>query len=155
MTHLRWMRRSVCTNSILEVSSFILFVADVIRAFSTAPSVLWNVLPASVPYLMVVGLFVLFVVWNGGIVLGKLLWDSSCLHKLTVYVGDKSNHIASIHVPQVYYFIAFSTIMGWPALVSGKGGVLRLLHDVYSRMFGTPRYAPMWLPLLDAVIYRG
>jgi len=107
---------------------------DVIRAFWTAPSVLWDVLPASAPYLIVVGLFTLFVVWNGGIVL-----------------GDKSNHIASLHVPQVYYFIAFSTIMGWPALVSGKGGALRLLQDVYSRMFGTPRRSLVTVLLLMAM----
>lgn len=55
-------------------------------------------------------------------------------------VGDKSNHVPAFHVPQLYYFVGFATAFGWPALVSGKGGIVPLAHDVYARMFGSKRY---------------
>ena len=54
--------------------------------------------------------------------------------------GDKSNHVPSFHIPQMYYFIAFATMMGWPALVSGKGGLIKLLKEIQARMFGTRGY---------------
>jgi len=53
--------------------------------------------------------------------------------------GDKANHIPSLHVPQVYYFLACATIFGWPALISGDGGVYGLLSGVRARMFGSKR----------------
>lgn len=37
----------------------------------------------------------------------------------------------------MYYFFAFSTVFGWPALASGDGGILGLAQGVGSRMFGT------------------
>jgi len=67
-------------------------------------------------------LFAAFVYWNGGIVL-----------------GDKSNHIPSIHVPQLYYFVGFTTLFGWPILISGPRGIVGLLKDVGNCMFGTKR----------------
>ncbi|GAA5866044.1 hypothetical protein JCM1840_003388 [Sporobolomyces johnsonii] len=53
--------------------------------------------PIFVAYLPVFGAAVVFVLWNGGIVL-----------------GDKANHIPSIHIPQVYYFVAFSAVFVAP-----------------------------------------
>jgi alpha-1,2-glucosyltransferase len=53
--------------------------------------------------------------------------------------GDKSNHIPSFHVPQLYYFIAFATMIGWPAVVCGEGGLGKLATEVISRMFGSKR----------------
>ncbi|KAF2709339.1 glycosyltransferase family 59 protein [Pleomassaria siparia CBS 279.74] len=50
------------------------------------------VLKAVLPYIVLLGLFASFVVWNGGVVL-----------------GDKSNHVATIHVPQMLYL--------WPYIV--------------------------------------
>lgn len=55
--------------------------------------------------------------------------------------GDKTNHIPAIHIPQIYYFIAFSTIMGWPALISGKEGLGPLIHGIVARMWGSKRSA--------------
>lgn len=54
-------------------------------------------------------------------------------------IGDKSNHVPSFHVPQLYYFIAFATIIGWPAVLCGEGGPLKIATDVISRMFGSKR----------------
>jgi hypothetical protein len=56
-------------------------------------------------------------------------------------VGDKSNHVPAMHIPQVYYFIGFSTAMGWPVLLSGAGGLSLLFREVRRRMFGSARYA--------------
>lgn len=55
------------------------------------------------------------------------------------FSGDKSNHVPSLHPPQLYYFIAFATIMGWPALISGDRGWKVLVNDVQNRMFGNRR----------------
>ena len=71
-----------------------------------------------IPYSIVFALFALFVVWNGGIVL-----------------GDKSNHIPVLHIPQLYYFLAFATFFGFPVLFSR--GIL--FPEIFSRMFGTTR----------------
>ncbi|KAL0950710.1 hypothetical protein HGRIS_007486 [Hohenbuehelia grisea] len=95
---------------------------DLFKTILSAPSILSTILPKFIPYGVVVGLFAAFIYWNGGIVL-----------------GDKSNHIPSLHIPQLYYFIAFSTAFGWPALVSGNSGPKALLRDVWARMFGSTR----------------
>ena len=46
----------------------------------------------------------------------------------------------SVHIPQLYYFVAFATIMGWPALVSGDGGWKMLRDEVRKRTFGSRKY---------------
>ena len=46
----------------------------------------------------------------------------------------------SIHIPQLYYFVAFSSVFGFPVLISGKGGVRSIVKDVWSRMFGSKLY---------------
>ncbi|KAI8611147.1 alpha-2-glucosyltransferase Alg10 [Chytriomyces sp. MP71] len=44
------------------------------------------------PYLIAMVLFVSYIIWNGGIV-----------------IGDKSNHVAQTHVMQLLYFVGFAT----------------------------------------------
>ncbi|KAI0757334.1 glucosyltransferase [Daedaleopsis nitida] len=97
---------------------------DLLWSVLSAPKVLLDILPALVPYALVIAAFGAFVIWNGGIVL-----------------GDKSNHIPALHVPQLYYFVGFATAFGWPALLTGKGGVLSLVQDVRARMLGSKRNA--------------
>jgi alpha-1,2-glucosyltransferase len=43
-----------------------------------------------------------------------------------------------LHVPQLFYFVGFATIMGWPVLAMGPGGVLGLAREVRFRMIGSP-----------------
>ena len=68
------------------------------------------------------------------------VWNDGRRHSYNIS-GDKSNHIPAFHVPQLYYFVGFATAFGWPALVSGKGGVLGLAHEVRARMFGSKKNA--------------
>ncbi|KAK7468591.1 glucosyltransferase [Stygiomarasmius scandens] len=93
---------------------------DLWKSVKSLPSVLGDILPAFVPYAIVLAAFGAFVVWNGGIVL-----------------GDKSNHVPVMHIPQMYYFLAFSTVFGWPVLISGNGGLLGLIKSIRDRMFGS------------------
>lgn len=51
-------------------------------------------------------------------------------------IGDKSNHIPQLHIPQMYYFLGFTTFMGFPVLITRRGGPIRLIRDVLDRMFG-------------------
>jgi len=95
---------------------------DLMKSFTTLPGVLPDILRAFVPYIPVIVAFSAFVFWNGGIVL-----------------GDKSNHVPTLHIPQVYYFVAFSTMLGWPALISGEGGFSFVIREVRRRMFGNAR----------------
>jgi len=93
---------------------------DLVRSVASAPQVIVDTLPSFIPYTFVVAAFAGFVLYNGGIVL-----------------GDKANHIPAFHIPQLYYFIAFSTAFGWPVLICGTDGPRKLVHDVWSRMFGS------------------
>ncbi|CAK4009676.1 glycosyltransferase family 59 [Lecanosticta acicola] len=52
------------------------------------------------PYLTLLALFGSFILWNGGVVL-----------------GDKSNHVATIHLSQMLYLWPFLAFFGWPLLL--------------------------------------
>lgn len=106
-----------------------------------APRVIPAVLPSFIPYGVVVASFVAFVIYNGGIVLGKpcIHRDESSIERYLL-LGDKSNHIPAFHVPQLYYFVGFATAIGWPALLSAPGGGRALAQGVWYRMFGSRRY---------------
>ncbi|CAI2187505.1 1087_t:CDS:2, partial [Funneliformis geosporum] len=52
------------------------------------------------PYFLIFSSFIAFLIWNGGIVL-----------------GDKSNHTAVLHIPQIFYFISFTTIFSAPIIL--------------------------------------
>ncbi|KAG8947991.1 glucosyltransferase [Tulasnella sp. 419] len=93
---------------------------DVVKSVQSLIPLIPRVLSSSLPYIMDAILFAAFVIWNGGIVL-----------------GDKSNHIPVLHFPQAFYFIAFSTMFGFPVLISGSDGPLGLAKNVWSRMFGS------------------
>ncbi|KAG8905101.1 glucosyltransferase [Tulasnella sp. 403] len=101
-------------DPLAEKSEFL----DFLIASLTVISERATVLPILPPYVVSCVLFVCFVIWNGGIVL-----------------GDKSNHVAAMHIPQLYYFVSFAAIMGWPILVSGKSGIRGLAREVAARMF--------------------
>ena len=90
--------------------------------------------------MLVLAVFAALVVWNGGIVLGKI-YQSTYVFPLNsrTFQGDKSNHIPVLHIPQLYYFIASTTFFGWPILISAPDGILGLTRGVWSCMFGNRR----------------
>ncbi|KAI9572687.1 glycosyltransferase family 59 protein [Boletus coccyginus] len=92
---------------------------DFLQSITSAPAVFPKLLVPFVRYMLVLVLFGAFVLWNGGIVL-----------------GDKANHVPVLHVPQLYYFVAFATLMGWPAVIFGSGGPVKLANELTCRMFG-------------------
>ena len=63
------------------------------------PKRLAGLLAALAPFGLIAGLFATFVLWNGSVVL-----------------GDKSNHVATLHFPQMLYFWPFTAFFSWPIL---------------------------------------
>ncbi|KAI9821215.1 MAG: glucosyltransferase [Pycnora praestabilis] len=61
-----------------------------------------RVLSALMPYLALLATFGVFVVWNGGVVLGS--------------EGDKSNHVATIHLPQMLYIWPYLMFFSFPMI---------------------------------------
>ena len=89
--------------------------------------------------MLVLAVFAALVVWNGGIVLGKVYQSTYVVFFFSTYglsQGDKSNHIPVFHIPQLYYFIASTTFFGWPILISAPDGILGLIRGVWGCMFG-------------------
>jgi alpha-1,2-glucosyltransferase len=116
-----------------------------LQTFITVSSILSDILPSFIPYTLLLFSFGAFVAWNGGIVLGetpfgtsfRFIFISDCRSRS----GDKSNHALTLHVPQMYYFVAFCTLLGWPVLISGRSGMSGLVREVSWRMFGSRRLA--------------
>lgn len=86
------------------------------------------------PQLALLGSFAAFVVWNGGVVLGKLRTRAADV-ATDCLPGDKSNHVASIHLPQLLYFLPFVIFFSWPVLIPH---ISALLNNPRSRL---PRIA--------------
>ncbi|KAH6597110.1 hypothetical protein BASA61_003245 [Batrachochytrium salamandrivorans] len=81
------------------------------------------------PYILVILSFIAFVIHNGGIVL-----------------GDKSNHMAGVHIPQLYYFFAFSTFFGcFP--INVLGAVMALPSAIARSTQSVPSLLGFWLVL--------
>ncbi|ROV99487.1 hypothetical protein VMCG_06398 [Cytospora schulzeri] len=87
---------------------------------SIAIAVLYNpvrVLKQVWPHIFVMGLFVAFVLWNGGVVL-----------------GDKSNHVATIHLPQMLYIWPLFAFFSAPLLLLPFLMLLfPLIWDTYTK----------------------
>ncbi|QRV91531.1 alpha-1,2-glucosyltransferase [Ceratobasidium sp. AG-Ba] len=103
-------------------------LSDIPTILSSGLYALPSMMAIAWPYVMPIIGFASFVFWNGGIVL-----------------GDKSNHVPALHVPQIYYFTAFASCFGLPVLASTEGGVARLAGDVLWRMFGGKWYPVFYL----------
>lgn len=76
---------------------------------------------------MVLALFAAFVVWNGGVVLGKSPFISKTplsASELISGKGDKSNHVATLHFPQMLYIWPFIVFFSIPLLLPAILGAL-------------------------------
>lgn len=65
------------------------------------------------PFIILSIFFTAFLIWNGGIVL-----------------GDKSNHLATLHIPQLFYFFSFTAFFG---IFSISPFVLKCLRNSLHR----------------------
>ncbi|OBZ89060.1 Dol-P-Glc:Glc(2)Man(9)GlcNAc(2)-PP-Dol alpha-1,2-glucosyltransferase [Choanephora cucurbitarum] len=75
-------------------------------------------IPHIVTFLLAIGLFGAFLVWNGGIVL-----------------GDRSNHIAGLHFPQIFYFTCFLSFFAAPWTLSVNSLISLLSIRRYEHPF--------------------
>lgn len=64
------------------------------------PARLFAIVRALLPFLTLIGLFGSFILYNGSVVL-----------------GDKSNHVTTLNVPQILYYWAFLAFFSWPLLL--------------------------------------
>jgi alpha-1,2-glucosyltransferase len=82
------------------------------------------------PYITLILLFAAFIVWNGGVVLGMaaLAPFHIYIESLHIFTGDKSNHIATIHLPQMLYLQPYILFFSFPLLI----------HSLISRQFSLP-----------------
>ena len=92
---------------------------------------------SAAPYGALVSLFCGFMYWNGGIVLGPSY--SSCLYFICEVSGDKTNHVAVIHLPQIFYFYSFAACFCWPILLADSGGLRRMFYLLKSMLFNNRR----------------
>ena len=93
-------------------TDFVTTSVSLIRcALSAVPQLLLDLWP----HLSLLGLFGAFVFWNGGVVL-----------------GDKSNHVATIHLAQMLYIWPLIVFFSWPV-------VLPLFTDLRSLRRRVPR----------------
>ncbi|KAK1836879.1 glycosyltransferase [Podospora conica] len=67
------------------------------------------------PHLTILFLFASFVAWNGGVVL-----------------GDKTNHIATLHLPQTLYLFPFLAFFSFPLLLPSLLSPLRTLSRLFT-----------------------
>ncbi|CAE6407760.1 unnamed protein product [Rhizoctonia solani] len=97
-------------------------LSDIPKILFSIPAILPWLVKVVWPYVVPVVGFASFVFWNGGIVL-----------------GDKSNHTPALHIPQLFYFVAFASLFGFPVLASTGTGTISLAGEVARRMIGGPR----------------
>lgn len=87
------------------------------------------------PYIALLLSFAGFVFWNGGVVLGMFL-TSSPLTRSNKNTGDKSNHVATIHLPQLLYLSAFIAFFSFPLLLPS---IISFLQPFLSVIVPSPR----------------
>jgi alpha-1,2-glucosyltransferase len=76
----------------------------------------------------------MFVLLNGGVVLGNLPTQDSNHIILTGVIGDKENHIASIHIPQMLYIWPYFVFFSWPIIVPHIVQTLSSVESLKSRL---------------------
>lgn len=92
---------------------YLIVAADlVVTALTDLSSTIWN----CAQYIVFILGFGAFVAWNGGVVLGNtfVIMRRACL--LTI-IGDKSNHVATMHFPQMLYIWAYMMFFSFPVIL--------------------------------------
>ncbi|PHH92252.1 hypothetical protein CDD83_8177 [Cordyceps sp. RAO-2017] len=89
------------------------------------------------PYVAVLGAFVAFVAWNGGVVL-----------------GDKSNHVATIHLAQMLYIWPLFAFFSLPLLLPGGLALCDSLRRVWTQPWSAAA-PPSWRSSVAVVFHVG
>ncbi|XP_014474208.1 PREDICTED: putative Dol-P-Glc:Glc(2)Man(9)GlcNAc(2)-PP-Dol alpha-1,2-glucosyltransferase [Dinoponera quadriceps] len=110
------MEQPVPPRSLATPLHFRLIWKQIVYEFRKGPpssfvGFLLQVCGSLLPYMTVCLVFVVFVAWNEGIV-----------------IGDRSAHVATVHVCQIFYFSAFVSLFSWPYAVRHRREVLRFLR---------------------------
>ncbi|OBR02330.1 DIE2/ALG10 family protein [Colletotrichum higginsianum IMI 349063] len=84
-----------------------------------------RVLKKVYPHITVMALFAGFVAWNGGVVL-----------------GDKSNHVATLHLAQMLYIWPLFAFFSFPLFLPSAIGLLRFLRGVFAAASGKNAASP-------------
>ncbi|KAF2799070.1 glycosyltransferase family 59 protein [Melanomma pulvis-pyrius CBS 109.77] len=120
-----------CSIQDAGLSDCILFSLSFVLAALRKP---FSMLKAVIPYLVLLTLFVGFVAWNGGVVL-----------------GDKSNHVATVHLPQLLYLWPYIVFFSIPlTMASVLRHVVRLFPESALKAFcqnnlvGSSRTSAPW-----------
>ncbi|OHX00502.1 alpha-glucosyltransferase alg10 [Colletotrichum incanum] len=85
-----------------------------------------RVLKKVYPHITVMALFAGFVAWNGGVVL-----------------GDKSNHVATLHLAQMLYIWPLFAFFSFPLFLPSAIGVLRYVRGILSATSKKPALKPV------------
>lgn len=120
---------SLWQNVVLILLDYVFTAVTIALAALGSPLV---AIRAALPYVALIAAFGGFVMWNGGVVLG-LFFTQRMLH-ITAYhtwltwargnfdAGDKSNHVATLHLPQMLYIwpymIFFSAPLALPHILN-------------------------------------
>lgn len=91
-----------CLGTPLSNSTLDFFLRTPTTLFAAALANLPLLILSTLPYLLVLASFGVFIFWNN----------------LTIALGDKSAHQPTLHIPQLYYFSLFSLITSLPLLMS-------------------------------------
>ncbi|OQN96852.1 hypothetical protein B0A48_17406 [Cryoendolithus antarcticus] len=120
--------------SLEDYAKCFLSLATLVLKLPRQPLRLFALLSALSPFLVILLHFALFIILNGGVVL-----------------GDKSNHVATIHTPQLLYLWPFSLFFSWPiilphlftqplAILQRCAPQIRRLMPVKSSISASPRF---------------
>lgn len=94
----------------LTSSDYVLFMVSTVIAALRKPFLVAKVIS---PFMVLLSLFSAFVAWNGGVVLGTRCSSNPLAQELTS-AGDKSNHVATLHLPQLLYIWPYICFFSFP-----------------------------------------
>lgn len=89
----------------------------------------------ALPFAPVLFAFLAFMHWNHGIVL-----------------GDKTMHVAVLHIPQVYYFTAFVAVMSAPVLGLSASTIKAVLRTIAGSLSLVHRTSERQVPRSSAKV---
>ena len=85
--------------------------------FTTGLKNFFPILVSVIPHLIILAAFGGFVLWNGGVVLGKPSVRDVCAVDTYTFLGHKEFHSAGLHLSQMLYIWPYFMFFSWPVLI--------------------------------------